>query len=274
LPLVCVAATTLEYFFRFGIAFVGGKINSELMTEVELGDQVLLKKGRSQLVAGGEVVSRDGKHRGNGDKKWLKDVDGWDLSAYCYVDWHIPAKPVGVEGFTRNTIQRVHKQQLRLDADQVISDFPAQEIIASGPGQTTVVDDDEIVQHLISQGLRPGAAEELTATFNRIRRLARYYHGRRWEDVREHEARTFLVIPLLLALGWAEQKIKIELPAGGRERADIACFSRPYGRNNGECVLIIETKSFSQGLHYARNQVERYAKEFPNCKCIVVSNGY
>lgn len=86
----------------------------------------------------------------------------------------------------------MHKQQLRLDADQVISDFPAQEIIASGPGQTTVVDDDEIVQHLISQGLRPGAAEELTATFNRIRRLARYYHGRRWEDVREHEARTFL----------------------------------------------------------------------------------
>ena len=99
-----MAATTLEYFFRFGIAFVGGKINSELMTEVELGDQVLLKKGRSQLVAGGEVVSRDGKHRGNGDKKWLKDVDGWDLRAYCYVDWHIPAKPVGVEGFTRNTI--------------------------------------------------------------------------------------------------------------------------------------------------------------------------
>jgi len=104
LPLVRVAATTLEYFFRFGIAFVGGKINSELMTEVELGDQVLLKKGRSQLVAAGEVVSRDGKHRGNGDKKWLKDVDGWDLSTYCYVDWHIPAKPVGVEGFTRNTI--------------------------------------------------------------------------------------------------------------------------------------------------------------------------
>ncbi len=108
---------------------------------------------------------------------------------------------MGVEGFTRKTIQRAHKQQLRLDADQVISDFPAQEIIASGPGQTTVVDDDEIVQHLISQGLRPGAAEELTATFNRIRRLARYYHGRRWEDVGEHEARTFLVIPLLLALG-------------------------------------------------------------------------
>ena len=95
----------------------------------------------------------------------------------------------------------MHKQQLRLDADQVISDFPAQEIIASGPGQTTVVDDDEIVQHLISQGLRPGAAEELTVTFNRTRRLARYYHGRRWKDVGEHEARTFLVILLLLALG-------------------------------------------------------------------------
>lgn len=263
-----------NYFIRFGMAFVGGKEYAASMAEIEVGDRVLMKRGKSQIVAVGEVVNRDGRHRGHGDKAWLRDVDGWDLSAYCYVDWHIPPKPLGVEGLTRNTIQRVHKQQLRLKAAQVISDFPSQEIIDPGPRQTKPVEDDEIIVHLITQGLRPGAAEDLTATFNRIRRLARYYYGRRWEDIREHETRTFLVIPLLLALGWAEQQIKIELPAGGRGRADVACFSKPYGRNNGECVLIIETKGFSQGLHYAQAQVESYAKEFPNCRCMVVSNGY
>jgi hypothetical protein len=176
----------------------------------------------------------------------------------------MPPKPLAVIGLTRSPIQKVRGQNLRDKADKVISDFPAQDGVDSGPKQTRLVEDNEIIDHLIREGLRPGAAEELTATFNRIRRLARYYYRRPWEDVREHEARTFLVIPLLLALGWAEQQIKIELPAGGRERADIACFSRPYNRNKGECVLIIETKSFSQGLYYARNQVERYAKEFPN----------
>lgn len=262
-----------EYFIRFGIAFVGGTKNAELMAEVKLGDRVLLKKGRSQLVAVGEVVNRE--HHGRGDKEWLKDVDGWNLGAYCYVDWHMPAKPVAAEGMlTRNTIQRVHRPKLQSQAAQIISEFPSLERIYPEPRKSEPVDDDKIIEHLIGQGLRPGAAEDLVSTFNRIRRLARYYHGHRWEDVREHEARTFLVIPLLLALGWAEQQIKIELPAGGRGRADIACFSKPYAGKNGECVLIIETKSFSQGLHYAKNQVERYAKAFPNCKCIVVSNGY
>jgi hypothetical protein len=205
----------------------------------------------------------------------LKDVDGWNLEAYCYVDWHTPANPVAAEGMlTRNPIQRVHKPKLQSQAEQIISECPPLERFDPEPRKTEPVDDDKIIEHLISEGLGPGAAEELVATFNRIRRLARYYHGRLWEDVREHEARTFLVIPLLLALGWAEQQIKIELPAGGRERADVACFSKPYGRKNSECVLIIETKAFSQGLHYARPQAEKYAKQFPNCKCIAVSNGY
>jgi len=40
-------------------------------------------------------------------------------------------------------------------------------------------------------------------------------------DIREHETRTFLVIPLLLALGWAEQQLKIEMPAAGAESISL-----------------------------------------------------
>ena len=42
-----------EYFIRFGMAFVGGKEKADLMSEVKIGDRVLLKSGLSKLVAAG-----------------------------------------------------------------------------------------------------------------------------------------------------------------------------------------------------------------------------
>jgi hypothetical protein len=76
-----------------------------------------------------------------------------------------------------------------------------------------------------------------------------------------------------LALGWAEQQLKIEFPAGGG-RADTICFSRPFHQAEKECVALIEAKAFSSGLDYAPNQAREYAKAFPSCAALVVSNGY
>lgn len=67
------------------MAFVGGNDQVKAMSRVRAGDTVLLKRGMSAVVAVGEVVERDGKCGGKGDKKWLKDFDGWNLPAYCYV---------------------------------------------------------------------------------------------------------------------------------------------------------------------------------------------
>jgi hypothetical protein len=91
--------------------------------------------------------------------------------------------------------------------------------------------------------------------------------------VREHETCTFLVVPLLLALGWAEQQMKIELHCS-QGKIDIACFPRPYRCKKKECVLLIETKDFGSGLDYAPEQVRRYAVGFPACQVLVVTNGW
>ena len=271
-----------EDFFRYGMAFVGGKNKIATMSRVRAGDRMILKRGRSEVAAVGVVVERDGRVHGNMDKPWLRDFDGWDLSAYCFVEWHVPPLPIANQSLTRGTIQEAHKTDLRKIADRVLSEVPAATFHEREPAPTRTISDSEMLEFLVREGLRPAAAEELTTVLRRIRLLARYYYDRRnWKDVREHETRSFLILPLLLALGWPEQQIKIELGIeGARKRIDVACFARPYRRdskgrpNDEDCVLILESKGFSQGLDYAPEQAREYAEHFPQCRVVVVSNGY
>jgi hypothetical protein len=262
-----------DQFIRFGMAFVGGENACATMADVSPGDIVILKRGKSQIHAVGEVVERDGKYKGDGDKGWLSDFDGWNLSAYCYVNWRVPECPVKTKALlTRHTIQRTHQQEHKEIADQLIH-LPIQPY-ESEPEPTQPISDDEILRFLIGEGLRPAAADDLTDTFRRIRVLANYYYSEcKWEEIREHETRTFLIVPLLLALGWAEQQLKIEFPITSG-RVDTVCFSRPYHRKKKECVALIEAKSFASGLTYAPQQARNYAQAFPTCKVLVVSNGY
>lgn len=262
-----------ELFLKFGMAFVGGETQIATMQDVQQGDIVVLKQGTQKIIAAGEVIQRNSKHNGRGDKEWLRDFDGWDLQAYCYVDWKKSNQPIPVKGLTRATIQRLHQQKHKDVADDILKTGSA--VSASPePAPTRAVQDSEILKFLIKEGLRPSAADELTNTVARIRLLADYYYQECWwGDIREHETRTFLVVPLLLALGWSEQQIKIELPCSGG-RIDIACFNKSYKRNNKDCVAIIETKDFSSGLDYAQGQAKTYSKDFLNCKVVIVTNGY
>ena len=202
----------------------------------------------------------------------MRDFDGWDLRAYCYVNWRVPAQPPQTDGLTRSTINRVLQDKHRQLADSLLS-LPVKSFEPE-PEPTNAIADDQILEFMILQGLRPSAADDLTNTVRKIRLLANYYCNEcYWEDVREHETRTFLVVPLLLALGWAEQQMKIELPCSGG-RIDVACFLRPYQRKNEDCVLLMETKDFGSGLDYAPDQARRYAADFPNCQVLVVTNGW
>lgn len=143
------------------------------------------------------------------------------------------------------------------------------------PAPTKKVTDADMLDFLIANNLRPGSAEQLTQALRRIRLLARYYYQQcSWEEVREHETRTFLVAPFLLALGWSEQQTKIEVRAGPGNRADIVLYSRPFHSAEKRCAVIIEAKGFNEGLGYATDQAKGYATEFPECNTLVATNGY
>lgn len=262
----------IDYFIKYGMAFVGGDVQIATMKEVQNGDFVAIKNGLYQIVAAGEVVERDGKATGCEDKSWLRDFDGWDLPAYCNVNWHLPDKPFVTDGLTRATIQRLPQDKHKKIVDDIL--LLAVHSCEPEPSETKVIGDEKLLEHLVAEGLRTSSADELTNTLRKIRLLAQYYYTKcEWEDVREHETRSFLVIPLLLALGWSEQQLKIELPCS-KGKVDIACFSKTYKRKSEECVLIVETKDFSSGLDYAPEQAHRYAEDFPSCRGVLVTNGY
>lgn len=279
-------------FLKYGLAFVGGAKNEQRMAQVGEGDRLILKRGKSEILAVGVVVKRDGVFRGtapeSGPREWLHDFDGWDLPAFCCVEWHREPMPRPVAGLTIGAIKKVspHQSALRATADEILRAAPACPVEAE-PGPTPALAVEEMLDHLIRLGLRPANALELTGTLEKVRLLARYYYNHcRWADVREHEARAFLIIPFLIALGWSEQQIKIELGVKkarkggtGGGRIDLACFSRPYRvvkrqPNNDDCVLILESKGFSKGLDYAHGQGKEYAALFKKCGVVVATNGY
>jgi hypothetical protein len=274
------------------MAFVGND-SGEKITKVKPGDCVVLKRGSSKIIAAGIVVKRgDSGCCGVEGKEWLRDFDGWDLPAYCYVDWHRPEKEISVPGLRQGTIYRIDHDRPKKVARRLLENEPIC-LPRKEPAPTAPLSTKQIEDFVIAESHRPIVAEELSRAVGRIGGLAKYYrqeiHWKKWEDVREHETRTFLIVPLLLALGWTEQQIKIELPApwtrrttknGRSKKIDIACFKRPYASGATDsaedqaCVLILESKGLAFGLDYAHKQGKRYAKHFPECNVVVTSNGY
>ncbi len=267
-------------FFDYGIMCVGGDTYEKRIKEVKKNDIVVLKGGKSEILGAGIIQEKNGNINFI-DEEWLGNFEGWNLKDYVYVEWHQPKEPIEVnEGLTIGTLFRLHNDKIKKIADEIIETFPKNKPKPK-PDLSRIkkIDDNSIIDYLIKQGMRPRNAEELTNTFNTIRLLANFYYEEcEWDEVREHETRTFLIMPLLFALGWSEQKLKIELGKGNRERIDIACFNKPYTKTLDEerknCILLIESKGFSQGLDTGRDQAVEYAKVFPNCDKIIVSNGF
>ena len=264
-------------FLKYGRAFTGPGAG---LKKVKIGDIMVLKKGITAIIAAGVVVERNGIFKGC-EEEWRLDYDGWDLPEYCYVDWKKPSSNKPVRGLNRGTLSGLHEPKPKGVAKDILSTVTCVYKPLPLPSSRKLKDD-EILKLLIKEGLRPSSSDELTGTISKIRLLADYYykqHGYSGVDIGEHEIRTFLVVPLLLAMGWSEQQMKIEFPCEDRKRVDIACFRTPCKNKNREewkkeCVAIIETKSFGSGLDFAHKQAKTYSKHFPRCQAVITTNGY
>lgn len=276
-----------EVFTRFGIMLVGPgdlgnyfenqKVYEEIgehtvprfAKEVQPRDVVILKRGVTSIIAAGIVDKRKDSYF---YCEVFGDVEGFSLQHGRYVTWYRPKKEVRTKGLARGTLTRTNKSHIHQIAEHIINENKPTHSIKIPPPAKDVVDE-ELIRHLIERGLSSGQAEDVIRAFSRIRRLGRWYEDH-WkerahagEDISEHETRTFLISPLLLALGWPEQRLKIEW-----KRLDIAFFETNYSPGDSP-MMILESKKLYHPLLGAEEQVKNYSEKFPNCKKLVTSNG-
>lgn len=235
------------------------------MLGVSIGDYVILRRGVRRIVAVGRVKNTYGY------SELLSDVYGWDLNHYLTVDWYIPTTSINFNSnaLVQDRFCRVHNPQVinrinNVNFQQHKNIYSLDKLIVPNEVQLS-----DLIEVLIKSGVRIGDAENVIATIGRIIKLTKWYISYD-PSASEHELRTFLVIPLLISLGWSEQKIKIEY-----KYTDIAIFDTPFRANNeSQPVMIIETKTFNDGLLHARNAIHYYSKNYPNCNMIIATNGY
>ena len=74
-------------------------------------------------------------------------------------------------------------------------------------------------------------SEELFNRLVTLQRLAEWYYLESG-NVSEHEARAYLVWPLLQVLGWSEQCVKFEWRARENKKLDLALMEKPFSEYN------------------------------------------
>jgi hypothetical protein len=246
-----------------------GRRVQRFVEEVKNGHKVALKRpaegNQWEVLAVGVVT---------GDYEWIPvfdDVEGWDIRHGRRVEWREPADgPKTMSGFTRGTLSKVKKTEIKREIGRIWEAGKARKS-KNIPSPAKTLSDQDLVNIIKRDGLSAEKAEETVRTIERITELAEWYREKVREGikVKEHETRTFLIVPLLLALGWPERHLKIEW-----HNIDIAFFDEPYSEDTDQCVMILESKKLLESLATkAEKQVTGYSSRCPNCQRLVVSDG-
>lgn len=236
--------------------------------EVNTGDVVVLKRpvrAHWEVLAVGVVKS---------DYEWMPmfdDVEGWDIRHGRRVKWVRPAEGEGqINGLTQGRFKRIDNKEAKQAIEHIL-EFGTQVRSGDLPSPVQGLDDEDLTNTLMNNGFKSEDATRCVQTFHRIEDLATWYRDRvrKGIKVREHETRTFLIVPLLQALGWPPEQLKIEW-----RNIDIAFFEKPYYEETDQCIMILESKRLLESLATkVEDQVTGYSSKCPNCEKLMVSDG-
>jgi hypothetical protein len=247
----------------------------QFCTEVKNEDIVLLRLG-SQAKAIGLIRP----WRPPGEYLWTStfdDVFGWDLQHTRRVIWqhHLTdelqkiQKSKGLFHYRGSTFSKVHKR-LEGQLQDLFTQCKLRDLkpLPSLPKPLTL---EELGTELFSKGLPNEDVDKFILAIQRQRRLVKWYQesGKQCKRPSEHEVVAYMILPLLLALGWSEQLLAVEW-----RKVDLAAFVRtPTIPTN--CCLVCEAKGYGYGLQNIFSQATTYVKKlkFYNCKRILLTDG-
>lgn len=232
--------------------------------EMKAGDLVVLRLGTSEVRGVGRIV---------GDYEWsdaFGDVDGWDLQHVRRVDWFWKFGD-GDQSFPIYAMKQGDTTQ-RLTSGPVFQwvntlDVPtgSAALVALPQVDGTTFKLDELSEFLFDKGVASGSIESLLREIDELVRIAKWY--KKFDNPSESETVSYLVVPLLRALGWTPQKMAIEW-----NRVDVALFNS-LPRDDSRLTVVVEAKKKDSSCLSALSQAQAYAESRPSCQRVIVTDG-
>lgn len=230
-------------------------------TEMKDGDIVVLRYGTSRILGVGIII---------GDYEWIEcfgDIDGWDLQHVRRVNWIWQ----GLQDFQTYTLKQGDTTQEM--TSEIVKSWLKKLVINSNsqvnlpilPAVGNKINQNEIAEYLFEQGISNNSIENLLKEFDELRRIAKWYVGK--ETPSEFETISYLVVPILRALGWTPQKMAIEW-----HKVDLALFDE-LPRNDKHLSVVVEAKKKDNSCLTALSQAQGYALGKNKCKRLIVTDG-
>ena len=235
--------------------------------EIKSGDLVVLRIGTKTVAAVGEIIGSYEHH------EQFNDVDGWDLGHVRRVRWLWEYKDEP-KYFPTYTLKRGDTTQ-ELSAPEVITWMESLDIPETAYSNTPIelpdngdrnIDITEISEHLFDEGVASLTISKLLDEIDELVCIANWY-SRKGQFPSERETVSYLVVPLLRALGWTPQRMAVEW-----NRIDLALFDR-LPRTEENLSVVVEAKKKDFACLSAFSQAQNYAQELTNCNRIVVTDG-
>ena len=270
-----------KVFLQYGVMLIGGgglgdyrknrdnykgkRGLRQFADEAVKGDLVVLKRpcGGSKwaAIAVGKITS------GYSFEAVFSDVEDFSLQHCRQVEWKEPTQVKPVRGLSRGggTFSHVNDGRAREEAKRLWKEGKRKESEPI-PHEPEELSPKELSDSLTAAGLPRESAERIANEIEHLQQLADWYDDVGYSDVSEHEARTFLVLPLIKSLGWDEKQVRIEW-----HHKDVLLFDSPYSQKSKPLILI-ESKRLGHGLGGAPEQAKKYAESNPTCDRLVVTD--
>ena len=254
--------------------------------EMKNDDIVVLRLGTAKVLAVGEIVG-DYFH-----DEQFSDVDGWTLQHVRRVRWlwHDLNSPKAFQTYALkqgDTTQKLNKGKVfdwlkDLPINPANFDAPLPQLPPSAVSANISLE--EISDFLFDKGVASSSISSLLTEIGELIRVAKWYHravlaqeldkdqesaaGQKLDSqTSEHETVTYLVVPLLRALGWTPQRMAVEW-----KRVDVALFAQlPRGDKNLQ--VVVEAKKMGNSCLAAKSQANSYAEGKPACHRLIVTDG-